>query len=87
MDRYANEKTVDVPHRNGSNVRIVVRKPRNYPRQRFVTYTATAADAFWTLAHQHIRNSQDWWFIADLNPHVLCPDDLRWNTKLLIPID
>ena len=45
MDRYANEKTTEVPHSNGANVRIVMRKPRRYPRQPFMTYTATAADA------------------------------------------
>lgn len=85
MDRYANEKTVEVPHRSGSNVRIVIRRPRANPRQRFFTYNVSAADLMWTLANRFFSESKDWWFIADFNPHVVCPDDLRWDTKLIIP--
>ena len=85
MDRYANEKTVEVPHRNGANVRIVVRRPRINTRQRFFTYNASAADLMWTLATNLLGNSLDWWIIAELNPHVACPDDLIWDTKLMIP--
>jgi hypothetical protein len=86
MDRYINETVADVPHAGGAHVRIVLRKPRRYPDQRFVTYTATAADAMWTLADRFFSNSQDWWVLADMNPHVMCPDDLTYGTTMLIPV-
>jgi len=86
MDRYANQKTVEVPHRNGANVRIVVRKPRKYPGQRFMTYSATAADEMWTLAHNFLGEPLDWWFIAELNSHIVHPDDLTYGTKMIIPV-
>ena len=86
MDRYANEKTTEVPHSNGANVRIVMRKPRRYPRQPFMTYTATAADAMWTLGHRFLGEPLDWWFIAEMNWHVTCPDELTWGTKMVMPV-
>lgn len=86
MDRYANEKTIEVPHKDGTNVRIVVRKPVRYPRQRFMTYTATAADAMWTLAYRFLEEPLDWWWIAELNYHVVSPDELTYGTKLVIPV-
>jgi nucleoid-associated protein YgaU len=86
MDRYANQKTVEVPHRNGANVRIVVRKPRPNTRQRFMTYTVTAADAMWTLAYRFLDEPLDWWYIAEMNWHIACPDELTYGTKMVIPV-
>lgn len=86
MDRYTGEKIVDMPHRNGTQVRVVLRRPRLYENQRYITYTITAADRMWTLADKYYRNSLDWWVIADMNPQITCPDDLVYGLTALIPI-
>jgi hypothetical protein len=51
-----------------------------------MTYTATAADSMWTLAYRFLGEPLDWWFIADMNWHVTCPDELTWGTKMVMPV-
>lgn len=86
MDRYVGERVAYMPHRNGSQVPVVLRKPRFYVNQRYITYTLTAADHMWTLADKYYMNSLDWWVIADMNPHITCPDDLLYGLTALIPV-
>jgi|KBSMisStandDraft_5_1062788.scaffolds.fasta_scaffold02831_7 nucleoid-associated protein YgaU len=86
MDRYLNQRTVSMPHSNGTQVTVVLRKPYFPSRQRFMTYTATAADHMWTLADRFYKNPFDWWTIADMNPHIECPDDLRYGAQILLPV-
>jgi len=87
-DRYIGEPIYYMPHKNGTQVPVVLRKPHYWFKQRTITYRTTAADFMWTLADRFLNNSLDWWLIADLNPNpaVACPDDLRWNTVLSIPV-
>jgi len=86
MDRYANERTATMPHRNGTQVRVVLRNPHFWINQKYITYTLSAADHMWTLADRYYRNSFDWWVIADMNPHIVCPDDLNYGLTALIPV-
>jgi len=85
-NRYAGERIVTMPHRNGAQVQIVMRRPKFWRDQKYVTYTLTAADRMWTLADKNYRNSQDWWVIADMNPHIVCPDDILYGMTALIPV-
>jgi hypothetical protein len=84
--RYANEQLVSMPHASGVQVQTVIRRPHFWINQPYITYTLTAADAMWTIADRYYLNSQDWWVIADLNPHFPCPDDLLYGMTLLIPV-
>jgi LysM domain len=85
-DRYVNERTAAFPHRNGSNVTVVLRKPRFPTSQNFISYTVTSADRMWILADRYYQDSTSWWAIADLNPSLPCPDDLAWGMKIAIPV-
>lgn len=89
MDRYSDSSTTrsaTMPHRNGSQVSVVLRRPQFWSSQNFVTYTVSVADRMWTLADRYYANSKDWWVIGDLNPAVICPDDIVWGMKLAIPV-
>ena len=89
MDRYTDSsttRTTTMPHRNGTQVSVVLRKPQFRTQQNFVSYTVSAADRMWTLAERHYGNTLDWWVIADLNPAVVCPDDLFWGMKIAVPV-
>jgi hypothetical protein len=86
VDRYVNQREADMPHSNGTQVRVVLRKPYFPGGQKYMTYTVTAADHMWTLADRFFKNTFDWWMIADMNPHVVCPDDLRYGMRLMIPV-
>jgi nucleoid-associated protein YgaU len=84
-NRYDNQRTALLPHRSGSHVTVVLRKPRYRTRTNFVSYTVTSADRMWTIADRYYHDSSVWWQIADLNPAVPCPDDLFFGMKLAIP--
>ena len=91
MGRYddpARTKKALMPHPNGTNVAVVLRKVRVYPQTNFITYTATAADHFWTLANHYYKDTLNWWVLADMNPAVICPDDLAslWGVKIAVPV-
>lgn len=83
--RYANQRQALFPHNNGSHVTVVLRKPQYPTRTPFISYTVTSADRMWTIADRRYHDSSVWWRIADLNPSVPCPDDLRFGMKLAIP--
>lgn len=85
--RYANEDRTWVPYRKaGETVQIVTRPPTVWQDQSYHTYVTTAADSMSSLAFVQYGTPEAWWLIADMNPRIVCPDDLRPGDPVQIPL-
>lgn len=85
--RYDGEKRVWMPGRiPGTSVEVVVRPPTVWNRNQYIRYTTTAADTMLTLSYKHHGSCDAYWAIADLNPRIHCPHDLRSNMAVAIPV-
>lgn len=59
------------------------RKQRN-PRT-FTTHIAVQGETFDLLAYKYFKDPEQYWEIADLNPHVPFPDRIPAGTPIRIP--
>jgi nucleoid-associated protein YgaU len=63
-----------------------------YPNQfaavnaRYTVYIAKDTDTFEGLAQRVYGDPTYWWRIADLNPHVFFPTDIRPGVQLRVPL-
>lgn len=60
-----------------------LRKQRN-PRS-FTTIITQEGETFDSLAYKYFKDSEQYWEIADLNPHVPFPDRIPPGTPIRIP--
>ena len=60
-----------------------LRKQRN-PRS-FFTHISVQGETFDLLAYKYFKDPQQYWEIADLNPHVPFPDRIPVGTPIRIP--
>ena len=70
------------PDGNGSYI-----STRKYSRgSRYYSYTTTEGDTFDLIAFRTLFDSERYWEIADLNPHVPFPDEIPVGTLIRIPL-
>lgn len=67
-------------------VEIVWRNPPEYVAQPYVDYLAKVTDSMPLLAWANYKDPTLWWNLADMNPGIICPDDLTFGTILHIPV-
>ena len=74
--------TTPVPDSSGKYVSI-----RKYNGgSKYYNYASVDSDTFDRIAYRVFNDSERYWEIADLNPHVPFPDEIPFNTILRIPI-
>lgn len=83
--RYARGVTAWVEHPTQGLVQVVHRRPVYWVNYPFVEYQANSSDSLPLLAHEQYGNAKDYWFIADMNPHIQSPDDLSAGALLRVP--
>ena len=84
--RYTNARRAWVPNKNYGLVEIVYRKPPVYDLQPYTSYMTNASDTMDSLAWKFYGDPNMWYQLADMNPGVVCPDDLSFGTLLHIPV-
>lgn len=84
--RYVNEPRAWVPSRDGSSVEIVIRRPKIWNDQPYVSYRMTSADTMTSMAFSRYGSPEQYWIIADMNPSIHCPDDARAGMVVNVPI-
>jgi hypothetical protein len=72
------------PSPDGNGQYISTRKYTNGIK--YYSYMSVEGDTFDRLAYRVFNDSERYWEIADLNPHVPFPDEIPFNTTLRIPI-
>jgi hypothetical protein len=85
--RYDGEDRVWAPYRKaGESVQIVMRPPTIWTNQQYVTYLATSTDDMMSLAFARYGTPEAYWVIADMNPTIVCPDDLQAGQVIRVPL-
>ncbi len=82
--RYASTPRTWVP-KDGAWVQVTFRRPNIWTNQAYTEYQANSSDDMVLLAHQNYGDPGRYWGIAEMNPGVLCPDDLEAGTVLQLP--
>lgn len=79
ISRYSTQPS---PDGNGSYI-----STRKYGSgSRYHSYTAMEGDTFDRIAYRTLFDSERYWEIADLNPHVPFPDEIPVGTLIRIPL-
>ena len=84
--RYSERPHTWVPGRDGGSVEIVTRPPTIWVEQRYTTVQARVNETMPLIAHRQYRTADAWWAIADMNPRIPCPDDVRPGSMLNVPV-
>lgn len=85
--RYSRGTTAWVDHPVQGRVQVVHLRPLIWTNYPYVDAVAVDGDSFDTLAHKRYGDPQAYWFIAEMNPHVVHPADLVAQTLLRIPAE
>ena len=72
------------PSPDGSGVYISTRKYNG--GSKYYRYTSVEGDTFDRLAYRILHDSERYWEIADLNPHIAFPDEIPVGTLIRIPV-
>lgn len=75
-----------VPNKRQGMVEIVYRKPPEYVNQAYVDRLSKSSDTMQSLAWERFKDPTMWWVMADMNPKIVCPDDLTYGFILHIPV-
>ena len=85
MSRYANTPRTWVPHPDKGWLRVTFRGPNYWQNQAYSNYQVSSADDMLSLAYRNYGDATMYWGIAEMNPGVLCPDDLKAGEVLQLP--
>lgn len=83
--RYTDARRAWVPNKKQGMVEIVYRKPPEYQSQTYVDYFTRSDDTMPAMAWKNYRDPTMWWMIAEMNPQIVCPDDVTFGTVVHIP--
>lgn len=83
--RYAKGIVAWVDHPTRGRVQVVHLQPLQWTNYPYSQHQVTTADTVESLAHGVYGSAQQYWFIAELNPTIECPDDLRAGDIINIP--
>jgi hypothetical protein len=83
--RYDRVPRTWAPHPSGKWVQVAFRSPNFWVRQAYDERLSTDHDDFVNLASDNYGDPNLYWGIAEMNPEVLCPDDLGPGVVLQIP--
>lgn len=84
--RYVNGDVITVPLTDGTHNLAVFATPVNTSGMQVFFRLTVAGDRFDRLANEVLGDPTKWWVLADLNPEVLFPFDLRPGTMIRIPV-
>lgn len=74
------------PHPSGRQVECVMRRFVWWNAQPYVTKRAVVDETFPLIAEAEYGAAELWWLVADLNPHVTMPDDLKPGDTVHLPV-
>jgi nucleoid-associated protein YgaU len=83
--RYSNTPRTWAPHPTRGWVQVTHRAPNIWNNQVYTDYLSTDFDTFVNLSVRNYGDPNLYWGIAEMNPEVLCPDDLRAGVILQLP--
>lgn len=83
--RYDRTPRTWVPNASGNWVQVTFRSPNFWVNQSYDEQLSTDFDSFVNLATRNYGDPNLYWGIAEMNPEVLCPDDLGPGEVLQIP--
>ena len=86
MARYDKTARTWAPHGDKGWVQVTFRAPKRWKNRRYTEQMSTEFDTMPQLAITHYRNPNLYWGIAEMNPEVLCPDDLRPGVTIQLPV-
>lgn len=85
--RYRNGVTAWVDHPVQGRVQVVHLRPLVWTNYPYVEHSATTGETFDHLAYEMYGDPTAYWFIAELNPRVVHPDDLVAGTLVYVPTE
>ncbi len=78
---HPNSRYEAITNENGIAIsKLKARKPSAYE-----LVISKEGQSFEELAATHLGDAGLWWRIADINPHVLWPDEINSGTRIRIP--
>lgn len=83
--RYERGTEVWVDHPIEGRVLVVHLAPLIWSSYPYTLFQPSAADSLPSLARKAYGRSQDYWFVASMNPQIECPDDVVPGDIIRIP--
>jgi len=84
--RYISVGTKSYTVSSGITVGLMKMRPTTVvPDGETEAYTVKAGETFETLAYKLFGNARRWWILADMNPHIFWPLDLKAGDQILLP--
>lgn len=84
--RYSKGVTTWVDHPTQGRVQIVHLQQIQWNAYPYAQHQTSSADTLDTIAHRTYGAATDYWFIAEMNPLIECPDDVQPGAIINIPI-
>lgn len=85
ISRYNAGEFVWVTRPDGTQVQVVHLPPIRWNNYPYTLVQATSADDLPGLAFKAYGETQNYWFVAEMNPDIVCPDDLQAGQTVFIP--
>lgn len=85
MSRYAKTPRTWVPHPTQGWVQVTFRNPIIWNNQAYSEYQTNSSEDMLLIAYDNYGDTALYWGIAEMNPTVLCPDDLEAGSVIRIP--
>lgn len=83
--RYSKGVVTWVEHPTRGRVQVVHLHPLTWTNYPYSQHQITTADTVESLAHGVYGDATRYWFIAEMNPTIECPDDITPGDLLSIP--
>lgn len=83
--RYSRGTTAWVDHPVEGRVQVVHLAPLRFTNYPYTKVLTSLSDSMTSLAHHAYGDATKYWFIAQMNPGVVSPDDLVAGTTLFVP--
>ena len=83
--RYSKGTSAWVEHPVEGRVQVVHLPPLRWTNYPYTRYQPSSADTLPSIAFRSYGRSQDYWFVAAMNPQIECPDDIVAGDLLYVP--
>jgi len=84
--KFARVKVSNTVSFDGSNVGLFELSSTTVKPQNAVeTYSVKAGDTFESIAAKYLGSGTKWYILADMNPHIFWPLDLKAGDRIVIP--
>jgi len=83
--RYTKGTPSWVEHPIEGRVQVVFLGPIRWTNYPYTQFQMSVSDTLTTVAQTAYGHATDYWFVASMNPQIICPDDVQPGDIIRVP--